>query len=247
MDLREITKNVNHHPWELSRGECVFSILKKIKLHSLADIGAGDKFFTKKLLKICSGEIYAIDSGYTEDEKEEAGIICLNNITSLPENSVECLIMMDILEHIENDEKFLGEVLKKLMDGGILLITVPAWQLLFSEHDKFLKHYRRYNKKGLSTLLKQSNIIIKRIHYFYTSLFFVRLFIKIMKKEQKGKNTIGYWKYSEKNIITMAIKITLNIDFYINTILSKIGIHLPGLSIIAVCKKEVNKLKNEWR
>ena len=54
---------------------------------------------------------------------------------------------MDVLEHIRDDYSALKEWKKVLNPNGIILISVPAFQHLWSHHDKFLGHYRRYNKK----------------------------------------------------------------------------------------------------
>jgi hypothetical protein len=125
-----------------------------------------------------------------------------------------------------------------LKDNATILITVPAWQFLFSTHDTRAQHYKRYNRKQLMVLLKHNEIKIERCHYFYTSAFLARL-IFLFKKEKFTGNDIG-WKYSEKNIITIIVKTILNIDFWVNKILDKIFIHLPGLSLFAICKKVKN-------
>lgn len=48
---------------------------------------------------------------------------------------------------------------------------------------------------------------------------------------------IGMWKYSKESLITRSIKFVLNIDFNINSIINKLGVRLPGLSLLAVAKK----------
>jgi SAM-dependent methyltransferase len=204
-------------------------------LHNVADIGVNDMFYTNKLKKFVNGKIYAVDIIFPEGETLKNNIICINDIGKLPDNEIDCVVMMDVLEHIENDTLFFDNVVNKLKDNGTILITVPAWQFLFSTHDIRAQHYRRYNRKQLMTLLKRDNIKIERCHYFYTSAFLVRLLF-LLKKDKFIGNDID-WKYSEKNIITIIVKTILNIDFWINKILDRIFIHLPGLSLFAICKK----------
>jgi hypothetical protein len=127
----------------------------------------------------------------------------------------------------------------KVKDGATILITVPAYQSLFSIHDARAGHYRRYNRKQLMALLKRNDIKIERCHYFYTSLFLLR-WLPLLFKRDKYTGNDGYWKYSEKHIITVIINGALNMDFWIHKILDKIGIHLPGLSLLAVCRKIKN-------
>jgi hypothetical protein len=246
MDLRETTANTNRHPWELSRAQCVFNLLAKYKIRNCVDIGAGDQYFAKKLLSFVSGNIYAIDSAYTKTGIID-GIYCMKDITGLPETIGDngggvCIIMMDVLEHIEEDTVFLNTALKKLPNNGTLLVTVPAFQFLFSAHDTFLKHYRRYNRKQLLYVLKQANVIVERCHYFYASLFFARLISLLAKPMEikKQPDGIGNWRFSKTHIITQIIYGVLNIDFAVCSFFANFHIYLPGLSLIAICKKSGN-------
>jgi SAM-dependent methyltransferase len=192
-------------------------------------------YYTKKAKQFANGKTYAVDIFFPKNVKIIDGIICVNDINKLPDNELDCIIMMDVLEHIEDDKSFFETAVSKLKNGGVMLITVPAWQFLFSAHDVKSLHHRRYNRKQLKALLEHSEIKIKKCNYFYTSLFLARLAF-ISRKDKFSGNDIG-WKYSEKHILTITVKMVLDIDFWINKILNKIGVHLPGLSLIALCIK----------
>jgi hypothetical protein len=224
----EDDKIIFQHPWKLSRLDCVLNNLRKRKLRNIADIGTNDMFYAKKLKSFADGQIYAVDIFFPEEGTVKDGIICVNDIEKLPENELDGMIMMDVLEHIENDKIFFNTVADKLKNNGIILITVPAWQFLFSAYDTKLGHFRRYNRKQLLALMKRSDIKIEGCHYFYTSLFFARLLsmlkrlLPMQKKDRFIGDDIG-WKYSEKNIITILIKKILDIDYWINKMLDKMG------------------------
>ena len=223
------------HPWYLSRAECVLGVLKKIKPHNLADIGARYTFYTKKIKTFADGDVYAVDILFPEDGAVKDGIKCLNDIKKLPENEIDCAVMMDVLEHIEDDVAFFNAVADKLKSGGTILITVPAFQFLFSNHDVRAGHCRRYGRKQLINLLKRGDMKIENCHYFYTSLFFacVLSFLKKEKSDYKSND----WNYSNNHFLTIFFKTLLNLDFAVNKMLARIFIRLPGLSLIAVCKK----------
>tara|TARA_B100000315_G_scaffold114723_1_gene105226 strand:- start:277 stop:756 length:480 start_codon:yes stop_codon:yes gene_type:complete len=158
MDLRE-AKNVTHrHPWEMSRGASLLHILKE-GMHEAcyADIGSGDLFFAKKLKQITPKQIYAVDINYKSLGKKD-NISKLKNLSSIPRKSVDCVLLLDVLEHIKDDEGFVGSLLEILKEEGVILITVPAYQFLYSGHDMFLKHFRRYRKKNLIKILKKYNL-----------------------------------------------------------------------------------------
>jgi SAM-dependent methyltransferase len=240
MDLKEKTSNINRHPWELSRSRCILKLIRKQQWKQLADIGSGDMFFTWKLAEVDSATvIYAVDFEYESGLKSVGGINCLNDISGLPDASFDCLVLMDVLEHVEDDDAFLKKLLDKLVLGGTLVITVPAMQFLFSSHDVFLNHYRRYSRKRLLALLKNNKLMIKKCHYFYTVLFFLRLVSLIKDRLMPNKNQtgIGGWKFPQQHLLTQSIMRILNIDFFINALLNKCLIRLPGLSVMAICRK----------
>jgi len=238
MDLTEKTQHGNRHPWEISRAHCIQNIIKKYLLNSVADIGAGDRFFTLKLRSFIPGPVYAIDTGYSAKTESVNDILCLNDIAALPElNDKPGLVLMDVLEHIEHDTIFMKDALEKIPSGSIIFITVLAFQFLFSEHDKFMKHYRRYSRKQLLALISSQNLQWDKCHYFYFSLFLARLIQRFMRKVGNGTD-VGSWRFSENNLLTKTIYGILNMDFYICQFLATMRIYLPGLSLLAVCRKQ---------
>jgi hypothetical protein len=238
MDLTEKTSCGNRHPWELSRTQRILNIIKKYTIRNIADVGSGDRFFISELSDIAAGARYAIDTGYTEKSEIIDGVHCLNDISELSE-PVDAVMLMDVIEHVHDDGAFLKEILGKLAANALVVVTVPAFQRLFSNHDVFLKHYRRYNRKQLLAVLRSNNLHVERCHYFYTSLFLAR-FISLplaKRKPTSSQSGIGSWRFGENHILTWAVRIILNIDFRICAFFAKLRIYLPGLSLLAVCRK----------
>lgn len=248
MDLleRKITNN-NRHPWELSRTECLintfFEAVEGREELNVADIGAGDRFFDEELLKALkdnkqSAKIFCVDVNYPKDETASGGIVLKTDVSQLADNSMDCIFMMDVLEHVENDKEFYRLVYQKLKSGGVMIVTVPAFQSLFSVHDEFLKHYRRYDYETLKGTTAGSSTMICSSHYFYTCLAIVRWFqLRFNMLSMNKEKGIAQWAYSNSAPITKFIKAVLNMDFYINKLLAHFGIRLPGLSLLATLKK----------
>ena len=242
MDLIETTNNSFRHPWELSRSRSILKSIKDLKdtWPVIADIGAGDSFFTSQLCSITDNKVFAVDTEYDGNDSVKNGIIYLNDITMLNDNSIDCMIMMDVLEHIKNEEAFIESALRKLRIGGRLLITVPALQRLFSSHDTFLKHYRRYNRKQIIDLLARHDVHLERDHFFYSSLLIPRLISLVSEKLNLIKNDnsgIGMWKYEENSLFTKIIYYLLLFDFSFHRFLSKTPIRFPGLSLLFIYRK----------
>ena len=67
----------------------------------------------------------------------------------LPENTVDGVVLLNVLEHIQHDVEALGEVHRVLRPGGLLILEVPAGPELFDVYDRMLMHHRRYRLREL--------------------------------------------------------------------------------------------------
>lgn len=195
----------------------------------MLDIGCGDSFFDRELLKAFGGiEVYGVDIFLKDEELiREGRYKTVNSLESLPSGKFDLILMMDVLEHIEDDAGYLSGIKEKLADNGTVFITVPAFQRLYSAHDEELHHYRRYNHKELSHVITAAGLKETRWSYFYLSLLLPRL--ATMKKQ----GVISSWSRGRDDFVTRAVEWVLNTDFAVLAALSKIGLHLPGLSLMS--------------
>lgn len=244
MDLIEVSDNQNRHPWELSRTACVLKQLRKLGIHgNVLDIGCGDGYFDRRLLEECPGvTVYGMDI-YLKDEIHEGNFHAVSSPEHLPDMKFDFILMMDVLEHIENDRTYLREIARKYLTadrvakngdeaggGGYIIITVPAFNSLYSLHDKELRHFRRYNHRELGAVIADCGLTEKRWTYFYFSLILGRLLTK-----NKTEN-LSQWQKPETDFITKFVVWVLNTDFSVCNALSHVAVHLPGLSLLSVCK-----------
>jgi ubiquinone/menaquinone biosynthesis C-methylase UbiE len=89
-----------------------------------------------------------------------------------PENAFDAITALDMLEHVDDDLAGMKELFRVCKPGGTLLITVPAYGFLWSEHDEALHHRRRYTASELRNKLTVSGFEVERISYFISLLFF---------------------------------------------------------------------------
>jgi SAM-dependent methyltransferase len=83
----------------------------------------------------------------------------------LPDCSVDAVVLLNVLEHIERDEAALFHVARILKPGGIAVIEVPAGPELYDVYDKLLFHYRRYNMQELLEKVARSGLkILEKSH-----------------------------------------------------------------------------------
>ena len=87
--------------------------------------------------------------------------------TRLPfaSNSFDIVTMLDVLEHVENDAASVQEIFRVLKPGGAFVLSVPAYQKLWSAHDEALHHFRRYEYSGLRAVLRQGGFHVWRLSF----------------------------------------------------------------------------------
>ena len=84
----------------------------------------------------------------------------------------------NVLEHIENDQEVLNAIFNRLERSGRIVLYLPAFQVLFSELDRSVGHYRRYDKKSLVKKLKNAGFEIEEVSYADCIGFFISLFFR---------------------------------------------------------------------
>lgn len=255
MDLIEVSQNNKlRHPWETVRFDFIFSQIEKnlqIENPVILDIGCGDSFFLQKMSNKVNGFYHAVDSAFTDKEIDKLNattgesIQYYNSLNSFKENysgKLDLILLLDVIEHIEHDILFLKSLIDKnyVSEKTLIFISVPAHNFLFSDHDRFLKHYRRYNRNSLSKTINEAGLISIDQGNFFFALFLIRSFLVLFQKLFNMQNTqkgIGSWKYGP--LITNTLIILLNFETKITLIFKQIKINIPGLSTYALCKKSV--------
>lgn len=242
MDLKEMNaKMVRRHPWETMRFEFFKSLLADSMPRpplTILDVGAGDAFFSKSLhlSLLPHSEFTCWDIHYSEDKKEESFIFS----SQKPEGKFDLLMLMDVLEHVERDTDFLKNLVELHMkDDAQILISVPAWQSLFSNHDRKLEHFRRYSLKSLNKVLEEAGLEILFSGGLFHSLVLPRLFSKLQEKipffSSHQSADLGEWRGPAW--LSSLIEAFLSLDNFVAHLLARLGIKIPGLSLWAICKK----------
>ena len=77
----------------------------------------------------------------------------------------DLILMLDVLEHFEDDTAVVAGARALLRPGGALLVSVPAFQALFSEHDRAVQHVRRYSAARLRQVLEAGGFTVRRLTY----------------------------------------------------------------------------------
>lgn len=98
----------------------------------------------------------------------------VGNITNLPfqNNFFDLIVAIEVLEHIENDEKALKEIFRVLKPNGYFLFSVPLKPELYNEFDKAVGHYRRYKIQELQSQISNAGFLVVkyRCHSIYLKI-----------------------------------------------------------------------------
>ena len=113
--------------------------------------------------------------------------VALSPVEELPFGcgSFDVVTALDVLEHTDDDLKCLREIHRVSKQQALLLITVPAYGFLWSEHDEALKHRRRYTAHELRNKLAVTGFDVVRTSYFISTLFFPILALRIWQGLRK--------------------------------------------------------------
>lgn len=105
----------------------------------------------------------------------------------------DTIIYIDVLEHIEDSMGEIDKIKTRLNKGGNLIILVPAYQYLFSDFDREIGHFRRYNKKVLKNEVKDKLVLVSSF-YLDSIGVLASLVNKIfLKKAKITRSQVSFW------------------------------------------------------
>lgn len=262
MDLKEAQLSGyqihTRHPWELARKKVVADLVKRFvpvirnERSVVLDMGCGDVWLVEQLSKDWPlASFQAVDIAFTAEmiqqynerfSETQQPIRAFGkmeeSIRALDEGqSIDLVLLLDVIEHIEDDIAFLTYLQKHpgITAQTRILITVPAFQGLFSAHDVFLEHYRRYTNSQLAKHIQQAGMIPLEQGYFFSSLIFPRAIQKVVEFVKPRTATgVGDWKGTDSQ--SKLFEQILWTDYTISKQFAKTGIKLPGLSNYSLCK-----------
>lgn len=170
--------------WYRGRASVVRAVLNQTvqnKLQNGLDFGAGYGGMYKLLLEYCEN-VYGFepDNGARIKVAERGYTSTYSMQEDIPSNSYDLIGLFDVVEHIEDDAHFIHTQRGLLIENGLLVITVPAFQFLWSKHDVEHQHFRRYSRKNLRKLLESNGFKVEKISYWNMSLFTPAVFVRLL-------------------------------------------------------------------
>lgn len=215
--LASFYKNLGDFKNDFRNRNLVDLVVSKVSGKKVLDIGCGSGYLlsclkkkkkevfglepNKELIKLAKKFFPSLKifKGYAED---------LNKLNQ----KFEIIIMVDVLEHIKNDNLLIKKIYLHLKKEGQLILVVPVYQFLYGKRDKKLGHFRRYSKTILINKLIKNNFQVSYVRYWNMLGFFPYLFFeKILGKEIKIDRKIRAG--GRKTIMQKIINKVLNLWF----------------------------------
>jgi methyltransferase family protein len=241
------------HPWERARLALVHRLIAdNVTLRpgdAVLDVGCGDTFVVEQLAALYpSVDFYAVDSAFTDSllqtYRARLSVPNVSLFQSLDAvrlaKPASVVLLIDVIEHVPDDVGFLRDLSARscVNDETRILITVPSYSALFSGHDRFLGHYRRYSRRALRHLLDAAGLRPLASGYLFASLLPARV-LQVLRERVVGSNDspshLATWRGGE--LAARAIAAVLTVDGRLALSLARVGIRIPGLSNFAVCRK----------
>lgn len=169
MDLKEadiLGDRIGQHWYYRTKAKALARMLEARPIVRVLDVGAGSGFFARHLLRTtAAAEAWCVDTSYeAETEGQEAGKP-IHFRRSVAASDADLVLLMDVLEHVDDDVALLAQYRDKVAPGTRFLVSVPAFQWLWSGHDVFLDHKRRYTLAQVEDVARRAGLRVLRGAY----------------------------------------------------------------------------------
>ena len=194
-DLQELQEQ---HWWFRARREILSEVIHSLALPANCDIleigcgTGGNLSMLGGFGNVCGMEMHEEAAQYAQKitGKDVRTGFLPGNIPF--EKKFDLICLLDVLEHIEDDEIAVRSLRRLLKPGGRTVITVPAYQWMFGRHDTLLHHFRRYSRKRLEVIFSNNNIEIEKLSYFNTLMLPIAIMAHITDTVTSGEKCTGY-------------------------------------------------------
>ncbi len=236
------------HWWFSARAEILMSHIRRVFANrtdlTILNVGAATGYSSELLEQFGTVTSIEFDEDCYEFTRDVVKIpIQQGSILDLdfPDNTFDLVCAFDVIEHVEDDRMAVSEMRRVAKSGGVMLVSVPAFMFLWSEHDVVNHHLRRYTSKILRGLFSAYDVPIFH-SYFNFWLFFpiagIRTIMRLFTKKHLAKPEDAqsdFDNFKSGGLVNMLLK---NIFFSENLFLKQF-IPLPvGISILSSWRKK---------
>lgn len=231
MDLKETAalRSADGHWYYVSKARMVEAHLAGRDL-SILDVGAGAGWFSRYLLTSgVAGRAVCVDPGYSDEHDEDIAGRPLSFRRHVDSVDADVVLLMDVLEHVDDDVGLLASYVKMARPGTRFMITVPAFRFLWSAHDDYLEHRRRYTIGQLSETVRAAGLTELASHYYFASIFPAAAVVRLLRRgasaDRSDMRQAPPWLNAALTRVLSAERTWMRAN------------RLAGLSVVCLCRK----------
>jgi 2-polyprenyl-3-methyl-5-hydroxy-6-metoxy-1,4-benzoquinol methylase len=184
MDLKEtdiLGDSIGEHWYYCSKAAATRRLLGDAPISRILDVGAGSGFFSHHLLTHTDArEAWCVDISYPADSSATTAGKPVHYRRGIETIDADLVLLMDVLEHVDDDLGLLKMYVDRVPSGSRFLMTVPAFQFLWSGHDDFLEHKRRYTLAQFETLARDAGLTVQRGAYYFGAVFPIAAALRLL-------------------------------------------------------------------
>ena len=190
-DLTKIHDSLGDHPIDLfSHNLAIESLKSSLNKNDpkILEIGCSSGKMLEKLIhhfpeaKLVGADVVK-QPLFELAEKVDIPLLSFDLLKNpLPSNIFDVVVILNVLEHIEDDLKALQNINNLLTDNGILIFEVPAFQFLYDGYDRDLCHFRRYSRNQLAFQIRSAGFQIEILNFMRFSIFLPFAIVKLKNK-----------------------------------------------------------------
>ncbi|WP_433899174.1 class I SAM-dependent methyltransferase [Pseudomonas sp. PSE1(2024)] len=235
MDLKEtdiLGDSIGEHWYYCSKAAATRRLLGEAPIKRILDVGAGSGFFSHHLLThTAAREAWCVDISYPADSSATTAGKPVHYRRSIDSVDADLVLLMDVLEHVDDDLGLLKSYVDKVPSGSRFLMTVPAFQFMWSGHDDFLEHKRRYTLGRFEALAGNAGLKVERGAYYFGAVFPIALASRLIPGGARGSAPRSQLKKHHPLVNTL-LKTLCSLE------LPLMGMNrLAGLSVFVLARK----------
>jgi SAM-dependent methyltransferase len=192
---RQTHQAEDRHWWYRGRRTVLDGVIAGLELPTPARVldagcGSGRNMIELSRLGSVTG-VELSETSVTLARQRDAGEVISGSVLEMPfpDDSFDLAVSLDVIEHLEDDLTALRELRRTVAQGGALLVTVPAYQWLWSGHDEINHHHRRYTRRTLQLVAEQAGWTQVRTTYFNSLLLPIAILLRVLDRVNRAKTT----------------------------------------------------------
>jgi len=192
MDLKEeeiLGDQVDAHWYYKAKAAALLKDCADLKPISVLDIGAGSGFFSRQLLAHTPvARATCVYIGYEQDRDEIRCGKPLHFRRSVGVSDADLVLAMDVMEHVSDDAALMRPYVDLVPSGARFIFSVPAFRFMWSGHDVFLGHHRRYTLAELERSIAKFGLVLDWSHYYYGLAFPLAAATRLVERVKPGRS-----------------------------------------------------------